>query len=353
MQLALITVGDPRRLTGGYLYHARVCAGLRARGVRVTELVASAAPLDAQLAAVASFGATFEPLAYDVVVIDALARGVCAPWIAAWQKRRPLVAMVHQLPSMAEADVEQQATERALEAPLLHADRLIAVSKHGRDRLIERGAAAERIVIVSPGYDRLVAEAAPDFVRTSAAGAVRALCVAQWIPRKGLLTLVQAWARGAWPDAQLELIGERDADPAYAATVMAAIARAAPGSIVVRGIVSDVVLQQAYRAADLFVLPSRFEGYGMVYAEALAAGLPVIACNVGPMPELIGAEAGLFVPPDDVAALAAALDQMIRDPALRTKLAAGAHERSHQLPTWNDTTTGFEQALRAAIAGRG
>lgn len=348
LHIAFITVGDPRRRTGGYLYHARLFAGLRERGIMIDERVACGADLDHQQRAAPDFCAAFDPEHYDVVVIDALARGVCAPWVDRWRGTRPVVVLVHQLPSIAEADAAQVAIEQALEEPLLHADRLIAVSGHGRDLLGQRGVPLKRIAIVSPGFDRL--PVAPDFVQPRHDN-VRVLCVAQWVPRKGILTLVQAWAQGGWPRATLELIGETDADAAYAARIRAAIAMTRPGSIVVRGVVSDAALQRAYHAADVFVLPSRFEGYGMVYAEALAHGLPIVACDVGPVPELIGA-AGLVVPPDDAAALAAALDRVIRDAGLQRRLAAAARERVGALPRWEDTARAFERVLRDALHDR-
>jgi len=343
MYIAFITVGNPQRRTGGYLYHARLFEGLRAQGVQTDEIVASGAALDEQTAAAERFGVGFDLQRYHVIVIDALARGVCAKWVKQWQTIRPVVVLVHQLPSAAEADDEQIAAEQALEAPLLRADRLIAVSTHGRDMLTARGVSPDRIAVVSPGYDRLPA-AGLDKV-PQVAGAVQALCVAQWLPRKGITTLVEAWNRSAWPQATLELIGETDADPAYTAAVEAIIKRAPPGAVVVRGVVSDAELQQAYASADFFVLPSRFEGYGMVYAEAMAYGLPIIACDTGPVPELVGPAAGLFVPPDHVAALTAALDRLVRDAALRRQLATGARQRVAALPRWEDTVTRFWQVL--------
>ncbi|NJO82508.1 MAG: glycosyltransferase [Blastochloris sp.] len=114
------------------------------------------------------------------------------------------------------------------------------------------------------------------------------------------------------------------------------------------GAIDDTDLAAAYARADLFALPSRFEGYGLVYAEALAYGLPILACAVGPLPALIGAEAGLLVPPNDQAALNNGLRRLLHDPELRRAMAAAARRRAATLPTWDDTAAGFLRALREA-----
>lgn len=353
MRVAFITVGDARRHTGGYLYHARVFAGLRAQGFVIDEISASAAPLSDQLATTAAFGAAFDPQIYDVVVIDALARAVCGPWIERWRAVRPVVAMVHQLPSVAEAEPAQIEREQALESPLLRVDRVIAVSDHGREMLIGRGVAAARIAVVSPGFDRLPIAPSQESRRRTPDEPLRVLCVAQWIARKGLTTLIDAWKQLELAHAVLELIGETAADPVYAAQLRARLVRIPQERVIVRGAVTDDALQQAYRSADLFVLPSRFEGYGMVYAEALAHGLPIIACDVGPVPALITARAGMFVPPDDPTALAQVLARVLHDSALRDRLSAGALRRAVALPSWDDTTRQFAQALRQAVGESG
>jgi glycosyltransferase involved in cell wall biosynthesis len=144
----------------------------------------------------------------------------------------------------------------------------------------------------------------------------------------------------------LELIGETYPDPAYAASVRATVADAPYSSIHVSGPVEDATLGAAYAAADLFVLPSRYEGYGIVYAEALAHGLPIVACDVGPVPELVGEEAALLVPPEDVQALSGALDRLLGDPALRIRMSEAAYYRAKGLPRWEDTTAGFLRVLR-------
>jgi glycosyltransferase involved in cell wall biosynthesis len=349
MRVAFVTVGDTGRLTGGYIYNARVLAALREKGVTVEEIVPCGASPEEQGLAAPKLGLVLNPRHFDVIVVDALARIVCAPWLDIWREERPVVAMVHELPGVAAPDA---ATERGrdFEEPLLRADRLISVSEHGGSILKKRGVPAARIRVVPPGFDHLpAASVATSPVR---GGAVRALCVAQWIPRKGILELVRAWTLRERKGASLELVGETDADHTYAATVRAAIAASRDASITVSGPVDDATLGAAYAAADLFVLPSRYEGYGVVYAEALAHGLPVVACNVGPVPELVGEDAALLVPPGDVGALSGALDLLLEDATLRGRMSVAASTRAKRLPRWEDTTDGFLSVLRGAAAGR-
>jgi glycosyltransferase involved in cell wall biosynthesis len=116
------------------------------------------------------------------------------------------------------------------------------------------------------------------------------------------------------------------------------------------GQVDDASLGAAYEAADLFVLPSRYEGYGMAYAEALSFGLPVLACGVGPVPDLVGREAALLVPPDDAGALAEALDLLLGDQRLRYRMSAAARRRGAALPRWEETVSGLYEALREAVS---
>ena len=100
-----------------------------------------------------------------------------------------------------------------------------------------------------------------------------------------------------------------------------------------------------YDVADLFVLPSLVEGYGMAYTEALARGLPVLGTHAGAIPETVPEDAGLLVEPGSATALAEALERLISDVHLRRKLAVGARSARERLPTWNDSASRFEEAL--------
>jgi glycosyltransferase involved in cell wall biosynthesis len=112
------------------------------------------------------------------------------------------------------------------------------------------------------------------------------------------------------------------------------------------GAVNEHELAALYGDADVFVLASRFEGYGMAYAEAIAHGLPVIGTRTGAVPDTVPADVGILVPPDDAAALAAALGAMIADAGLRQRCSAAA--RAAPMPTWEAAAQTFLDVLHTA-----
>jgi glycosyltransferase involved in cell wall biosynthesis len=117
--------------------------------------------------------------------------------------------------------------------------------------------------------------------------------------------------------------------------------------VTIVGAVAPESLPRFYGNADIFVLASRFEGYGMAFAEAMAHGLPVIGTTAGAIPETVPREAGILVPPDDVEALAAALRRLATDARERKRFAAGAREVAARLPTWQETAGIFHRILTA------
>ena len=144
-------------------------------------------------------------------------------------------------------------------------------------------------------------------------------------------------------DWQMLCIGSLDRDPRNARSIRQMISAARLGRrITLAGEQPPRMVMRAYRAADVFVLPSFHEGYGMAFAEAMAHGLPIIATAAGAIPETVPREAGLLVPPGDAAALARALRRVIAQPALAVRLAAGSRAAGARLPDWraNDATMG-------------
>jgi glycosyltransferase involved in cell wall biosynthesis len=158
--------------------------------------------------------------------------------------------------------------------------------------------------------------------------------------------LVDAMVRIRHHDWNLVCIGSLDRDPATTRAVRRKISAAGfDRRITLAGEWPPASLSRAYRAADIFVLPSFHEGYGMAYAEAMAHGLPIIATVAGAIPETVPRQAGLLVPPGDPVALAHALRRAIVEPVLAASLAAGARSAGARLPDWPETTAEWANAL--------
>jgi glycosyltransferase involved in cell wall biosynthesis len=225
---------------------------------------------------------------------------------------------------------------------------VVTTSAWSRDRLLELyGLPTDRIHVAPPGVD----PAAPA-AGTGTGGAL--LCVAAVTFDKGhdvLLEALTAISDLAW---SCQCVGRLDRDPAF---VEAMRRRSLDDGLADRvhfsGPRAGAELEHSYAAADVMVLASRAETYGMVVTEALARGLPVIAGDVGGLIEALGHGAGgvrpgLLVPPDDPDALAAALRSWLVDAQLRERLRRAALERRESLPDWSSTTSVLAEVLAGA-----
>jgi glycosyltransferase involved in cell wall biosynthesis len=147
---------------------------------------------------------------------------------------------------------------------------------------------------------------------------------------------------------RLTIAGDLSRDQATAARLDADIARhKLTGRIDLLGVVAQDRMASLYAGADIFVLASRFEGYGMAFAEAMAHGLPIVGTTGGAIPDTVPPEAGVLVEVDDVKALARALRLMIEKPGERRWFADGARAAGEQLPTWQDSAKLFAGAIEA------
>lgn len=341
-RLAFIVPGDPTQRTGGYLYDAHIVDELRALGWTVDVHGLPGRFPHADATARSALRQTLQALPADhTVVLDGLALGGL-PEVAIEQCRRlRLVALVHH-PLADESGIDP-ATRRCLlaseRAALAAVHRVITTSAFTARRIAEFGLRAGRIRVVEPGVGALPEAAAEG-------DPPRLLCVGSLAPRKGQDLLVRALVRLHALPWQCELIGSTQRAPAYAQAVERRVAAAGLGHrIQLRGECNDETLHQAYAAADLFVLPSLYEGYGMVVSEAVAAGLPILTTTGGALAETLPAAAGVAVPPGDVEALTHALDALITDRERRLRLRDGARLARASLRSWPQAGAEFAHAL--------
>ena len=340
--------GDPDRRTGGTIYDRRIMAGLAALGwsVALQRLDASfPAPTPAALAEADCVLAAMPN--QSLAVIDGLALGAMPEVAAAHGDRLRLIGLVHH-PLALETGLDEAQRQRLLfsEREALRQVRQVIVTSPSTVRaLVDYDVAPERCAVVLPGVDP-----AP-LATGSGRREFTWLCTASLTPRKGHAVLFRALARlkdRAW---RLRCAGGDVHGPATAAHLRTLVGELGLSDRVEwLGELETVALEAAYQQADGFVLPSFYEGYGMVLAEALARGLPIISTTAGAIPDTVPVNAGLLVPPGDEAALAEALVRFLDEPGLRERLAAGARAARETLADWSVVSTRFAGELEEVLA---
>jgi glycosyltransferase involved in cell wall biosynthesis len=288
------------------------------------------------------------------VVVDGLAFGALPDEAAAERSRLALVALVHHpLALETGLDAGQAAALDASERRALTAARQVVVTSRGTAATLARyDVAPGRITVVEPGTDpapiaRNYASRHPQSTVHNAV--VSLLTVATLTPRKGYELLLDALAATPCDNWRLRCAGRADRDAATAAQVRARLAnRRLVDRVTLVGDMDASQLAVEYDRADVFVLATLYEGYGMVVAEALARGLPVVSTATGAIPDLVGADAGIVVAPGDVAAFAGALGKVIADAGFRARLAEGARRVRERLPTWHDAVAQMARVLTVA-----
>ncbi|MFC4586990.1 glycosyltransferase family 4 protein [Sphaerisporangium corydalis] len=341
-------VDDAAVPSGGNTYDRRACQGLAEAGWAVRETAVHGAwPRPGQNAR-ARVGRTLAGLADgEIVLLDGLvACGI--PEVVVPHARRLRLAVLVHLPladetgldpaTAAELDAAERATLRAAGAVLSTspwAGRRLA-AHHGLD--------PGRVHVVPPGTD-------PAPLTPGTDGASELLCVASVTPRKGQDLLVHALKEVIDLPWNCVLAGPLRREAAYAERLRTLIGDLGlDGRVELAGPRTAGRLAESYAAADLVVLASRAETYGMVVTEALARGIPVLATAVDAVPETLGhapggAVPGLLVPPDDPAAFAGALRRWLGDPGLRDRLRTAARERREALDGWDVTSRGLGAVL--------
>ena len=332
-------IDDPARPSGGNTYDRQVRQGLAEAGWAVHEhAVRNAATLARTVGRIPD-GA--------VVLLDGLIASPAPEALVPEASRLRQVVLVH-MPLGHRPERHEVAAVRARErAVLTAAEAVVTTSEWTRRRLEELYALpADRVHVAEPGVD--AAGLAPG---TAAGDAL--LCVAAVTPVKGHDVLLEALTTTTDLSWRCACVGSLDRDPAFADSVRRRAQHRGLGDrLRFSGPRTGPDLDRAYAAADLVVLASHAETYGMVLTEALARGLPVLAAEVGGVTEALGhgedgTRPGLLVPPGDPAALGAALRSWLGDAELRGRLRRAARERRASLRRWPATAS----VLAGVLAG--
>ncbi|CAH1672981.1 Glycosyltransferase involved in cell wall biosynthesis [Hyphomicrobiales bacterium] len=328
--------GDIDAPTGGYGYDRRLLQEWRETGVTARHLALPGSfpfPTAEDLEKTECLLAETTP--DDMLLIDGLAFGAFPEALATRFSQR-LVALVHH-PLALETGLapDRAATLRASERAALRHSRAVAVTSPATARILaaEFDVPENRISVAVPGVDP-----SPRANGSTGDEPLQLLAVGSLIPRKGYDILIAALARIAALNWRLTIVGSSEYAPETAAAIGAAIRSAGLSErIALVGAVRPEKLGALYDKADLFVMPSLYEGYGMVLTEALARGLPIVCTLSGAGAEALPDTAALKIPPGDAAALAKALARLIDAPAERRQHADAAWAAAGALPRWQDT----------------
>ena len=341
-------IDDPARPSGGNVYDRRICRGLAALGWAVHE---HAVPGDWPRPGAAGHAALARAVAGipdgAAVLLDGLIASAAPEALVPQARRLRHVVLVHMPLGHRPPDDEAGAVRARERDVLAAAAAVVTTSAWTRRRLGELYALpADRVHVAKPGVDAAgLAPGTPD-------GAAL-LCVAAVTPRKAHDVLLDAFATTTDLSWRCACVGSLDRDPAFADDVRRRMRDGGLGDRVsFPGPRTGPQLDRAYAAADLLVLASHAEPYGMVVTEALARGVPVLAAEVGGVTEALGhardgTQPGLLVPPGDPVALGAALRAWLADAELRARLRRAARERRASLSGWTATTS----VLAGVLAG--
>lgn len=341
-----MTLGDPGQLTGGYLFHRRLADLAPIHNARLEFVSFPQRVFPLGLRDTPGVLRAIERIDPQVVVLDSIA----AAFMAFTPLRRPTIGMLHQPPGGIDHGPLRTALQAALDRrAYAHLQRMLVASDSLADELRSLGESPDRISVVPPGRD-VAAQIGPPPGDLRRGRQVAFLCVGNWVARKGILSLLEAFASLEQDLGMLHLVGNTAAEPAYARRVWARLARGDVRSrVVVHGGVPTANVAAMYAASDAFVLPSLKEPYGTVYGEAMAFGLPVVGWRAGNLPYLAEHEReGLLVEPGDIDGLASALERLARDAPLRTRLGTAARAKAKARPTWDEVAALFFAHLRQA-----
>jgi glycosyltransferase involved in cell wall biosynthesis len=348
MQAFFVIPGDIAQPTGGYGYDRKVLAHAAGSGMDLRHVEIPGGYPFPTAQTLAETGRIIAALPGAApLLIDGLAYGAMPTDLIGSFGARPVIALCHH-PLALEPGLgpEAQIRLRDSERHALALSRSVVVSGALTKRILAEdfGVAPGRVTVALPGT-----EPAPR-AKGSGAATLRVLSIGSVIPRKSYDVLVEAMALNRDLDWQLDIIGSLTHAPDTADAVRKLIQdRDLHNRITLHGARSDGEVAQAYDQADLFVLSSQFEGYGMVIAEAMARGLPIVTTAAGAVIDTLDPRAGIQVPVNAIQVLAKEIREMLVNHGKRSAFADGSWLAGQALPGWSDTARTIADVIRGSM----
>jgi glycosyltransferase involved in cell wall biosynthesis len=357
VRTGLVVYGSLEVVSGGNLYDQILVSHLRSSGhsVEVVSIPLRSYALNLAQNFAAGLRRRLVRSSFDVLLEDELAhpslvrlnralrRRIAAPPVS-------IVSIVHHLRSSEErAEWQNDLYRRVEKHYLLSVDAFVFNSETTRETVESLLGQKTRNVVATPGGDRLsrAITATEVVARAGKEGELRILFVGSLIPRKGLHHLLKALHGLGGRPFLLDVVGSEEADRRYAAAIRGEVRKLGlEGRVHFHGALAGGNLEERFRAAQLLVVPSSYEGFGIVYLEAMGFGLPAIASASGATDEIVRHEStGFLVPPGDVWSLARRIESLLEDRALLSQMSLAAFEAFEDHPGWEDSMKRIEGFL--------
>lgn len=353
MHIGLLIYGSLDTLTGGYLYDRLLCQELEALGDQVTVYSlpwrSYGRHLTDNLSRDLYHRLRHAPL--DLLLQDELNHPslVGLNYLLRRQVNYPLVSLIHLLRYTEPRPAWQKWGYRQVERLYLASVDGFIYNSQDSQQLVERLVGPKPGVVGYPGKDHLLTAVSPRHIirRAHQPGPLRIIYVGNVVRRKGLDLLLDALALLPRQQWRLAVIGSLEMEPDYAARLQQQVAqRGQSNSVRWLGQLPNEAIATHLQAAQLFVMPSRYEGFGIVYMEALGAGLPVLATTAGAAGEMVRPGVnGYLLEPEDVATLRRHIQTLHHDRSRLARMGLAAYRRYQKHPTWGETAVAIRTFL--------
>ncbi len=333
--------GDIASLTGGYSFDRKLINGLRHSGWDITLLSLGGSFPDPTRDDLSDAARQLSTVCENQpIIIDGLALGAFDSTVMA-SISAPIVALIHHPLALETglSDSDRSSLRDSERQNLQQVSQILVPSPHTANVLrTDYGVDETRITVAGPGTDH-------SKVSKPKVDPPLILSVGIQVPRKGHDVLIEALAHIKSLPWNAVIAGGAFSTE-YASELARLVAKLDLNERVrIAGRVSDDELATLYAQSSIFALATRYEGYGLVFDEAMMHGLPIISCKVGAVSETVAPDAGVLVPPDDPLEFAGALAKVLNDDDCRARMVSASARAGAALPSWASTVEAVEKVL--------